>query len=144
MADTSRPPVSDAEREILRVLWDLGPGTVREVQDRLVETGCDWQRSTVITLLQRLETKGYVGSDRSAHAFVFRAIVSRDELVHQRMRELADELCDGRAAPLLLSFAQRQRFSASEIDELRQMVDELAKKSAAGRRAKGDSTRGES
>jgi len=143
MADLSRPPVSDAEREILRVLWDLGPGTVREVQERLLDIGCDWQRSTVITLLQRLEAKGYVDSDKSAHAFVFRAVVSRDDLVHQRMRELADEFCDGRAAPLLLSFAQRQRFSASEIDELRRLVDDLAKKSAAGRRAKGDSSRGE-
>jgi predicted transcriptional regulator len=143
MADTNRPPVSDAEREILRTLWDTGPGTVREVQERLVNSGCDWQRSTVITLLQRLETKGYVDSDKSAHAFVFRAVVSRDDLVHQRMCELAEELCDGRAAPLLLSFAQRQRFSPAELDELKNLVDELAKKSAAGRRAKGDTTRGE-
>jgi len=125
MSESIRPPVSEAEREILQVLWDQGPGTVREVQDRLA---ADWQRSTVITLLQRLETKGYVDSDKSGHAFVFRAIVSRDELVHQKMRELADDFCGGRAAPLLLSFAQRQRFSAEEVAELRQLIDGLAAK----------------
>jgi BlaI family transcriptional regulator, penicillinase repressor len=134
MSETPRPDVSDAEREILRVLWEGGPGTVRDVQDRLVDTKSGWQRSTVITLLQRLEAKGYVDSDKSSHAFVFRAVVSRDDLVHQRMRELADELCDGRAAPLLLSFAQRQKFSAAEIEELRRLVDDLASRSSRGKR----------
>jgi BlaI family transcriptional regulator, penicillinase repressor len=126
MTDPTRPPVSDAERQVLQVLWEHGPGTVREVQERLKETGCDWQRSTVITLLQRLEAKGYVDSDKSSHAFVFHAAVSRDELVHQRMCELANEFCDGNATPLLLSFAQRQRFSESELAELRRLIDDLA------------------
>jgi BlaI family transcriptional regulator, penicillinase repressor len=140
MTDPSRPPVSDAERQVLQVLWELGPGTVREVHERLKESGCDWQRSTVITLLQRLEAKGYVDSDKSSHAFVFRAVVSRDELVHQRMRELADEFCDGNAAPLLLSFAQRQSFSESEIAELRRMINELA---ARNERSHRKHTRGD-
>src|SRR5262245_46363579 len=120
----SRPPVSDAEREVLRELWDAGPGTVRELQQRLA----GWTRSTVITLLQRLEKKGYVASDRSGFAFVFRAIVSREELVHQRVSELAAELYDGQAGPLLLAFAQRQRFTPAELTELRRYLDELASK----------------
>jgi predicted transcriptional regulator len=71
---------------------------------------------------------------------VFRAAVSRDELVHQRMRELADELCDGNAAPLLLTFAQRQRFSDDEIAELRRMIDDLAARNERSHRktSRGD------
>jgi predicted transcriptional regulator len=141
MSDPSRPPVSDAEREILRVLWEQGPATVREVQERLA---ADWQRSTVITLLQRLEAKGYVDSDKSGHAFIFRAIVSRDDLVHQKMRELADELCGGRAAPLLLSFAQRQKFSAEEVAELRKLIDDLSTKSEKRSGRSRDQSRGAS
>ena len=124
----SRPPVSDAEREVLRELWDAGPGTVRELQQRLAAGAPSWTRSTVITLLQRLEKKGYVASDRSGFAFVFRAIVSREELVHQRVSELAAELYDGQAAPLMLAFAQRQRFTPEELAELRRYLDELQSK----------------
>jgi BlaI family penicillinase repressor len=130
MAPQPKPPVSPAEREVLRVLWDHGPATVRQMQERLEGTGPDWQRSTVITLLQRLEKKEYVASDRSRHAFVFRAVVSRDELLHQRMVELADELCDGQPAPLLLAFAERQTFTPDELRELRQLIDDLSQKQA--------------
>jgi predicted transcriptional regulator len=115
-------------------LWEQGPGIVREIQERLAIEGCEWQRSTVITLLQRLERKGYVSSDRSSHAFVFRAAVSRDDLVHQRMLELADELCDGEPAPLLLAFAQRQRFTADELQTLRRMIDQLAAKQGSAKK----------
>jgi len=128
MTAEPRPPVSDAEREVLHVLWEHGPGTVRDVQRRLAQGSAAWTRSTVITLLQRLEKKGYVASDRSGFAFVFRALVTRDELVHQRVAELADELYDGQAAPLMLAFAQRQRFTPQELAELRKLIDELASK----------------
>jgi predicted transcriptional regulator len=121
-----RPSVSDTEREVLHVLWDGGPQTVRDVQEGLVARQLNWQRSTVITLLQRLEKKGYVDSDRSSHAYVFSAAVTRDELVHQRLQEVADELCAGAAAPLLLAFAQHQSFSASELAELKCLIDELS------------------
>jgi predicted transcriptional regulator len=134
MDPTQRPPVSDAEREILRVLWDQGPRTAREVLEHLSAAGVDWQRSTVITLLQRLEKKGYVASDRTGHAFVFRAAVSREELMHQRLVELASELADGRPAGLLLAFAERHAFTAAELDELRRLVDELAAKHAKKKR----------
>ena len=122
----ARPPVSDSEREIMLVLWDLGPQAVRGVQEGLAARDFVWQRSTVITLLQRLEKKGYVQSDRSRHAYVFSAAISRDELVNQRLREVADELCDGASAPLLLAFAQQQPLSADELASLRRLVDELA------------------
>ena len=124
----TRSPVSDSEREILQILWNGGPQTVRAVQKEIAARQPVWQRSTVITLLQRLEKKGYVASDRSAHAFIFRAAVTRDELVNQRLQEVADELCDGAAAPLLLAFAQQQDLSQEEISELRNLIDQLAKR----------------
>ena len=128
MQEPERLPMSDAEREVLLVLWDHGPKTVREMLPLLTEQGQAWARSTVITLLQRLEKKGYVDSDKSRHAFVFRAIVSREEAMHARMVDLAGELCDGDALPLVLAFAERHRFSAKEIERFRKMIDELEPK----------------
>jgi BlaI family penicillinase repressor len=126
--ESERLPMSDAEREVLRVLWEHGPKTVREVLSLLTEQGQEWARSTVITLLQRLEKKGYVDSDKSLFAFVFRAIVSREEEMHARMIDLAGELCDGDALPLVLAFAERHKFSADEIERFQNMIDTLQPK----------------
>lgn len=134
MGEKPRLPLSDAEHEVLLSLWDHGAGTVREIQDRLTGQGQEWTRSTVITLLQRLERKGYVASDKSQFAFVFRAAVSREDVVHQRMTELADELSAGEAAPLVLAFAERHRFTAAEIEKFRQMIDQMEIKRTAKRK----------
>ena len=132
----ARSLVSDTERDVLHVLWNGGPQTVRDVQVGLATRHLVWQRSTVITLLQRLEKKGFVASDRSNHTYVFRAAVTRDEMVNQRLQEVADELCNGSSAPLLLAFAQHQSLSASELTELKQLVDELAARHSNDKRRK--------
>ena len=125
MSDDDRLPMSDAEREVLKVLWDLGPQTVRDVLTQLTNRGQDWSRTTVITLLQRLEGKGYVVSDKSQFAFVFRAVVTREEEMHARISDLAGKLCDGDAVPLMLAFTERHKFSAEELARFRQMIEQL-------------------
>ena len=132
---SGRPAMSDAEREVLRVLWDHGPQTVRNILPLLKSQGQEWTRSTVITLLQRLEKKGYVASDKSLFAFVFRPIVSREQVMHACMVDLAGELCEGDAMPLVLAFAERHRFSADELARLRKLIDDLdAKRGKRGSR----------
>ncbi len=128
MAQQHRPAMSDAEREVLKVLWDVGPGTVRAILRVLTQQGRQWSRSTVITLLQRLEKKGYVASDRSSFAFVFRAIVTRGDVAQQRLNELAGELYAGDAAPLVMAFAERHRFTNDEVKQFREMIEQLESK----------------
>ena len=125
MSDDDRLPMSDAEREVLKVLWDLGPQTVRDVVTQLTNRGQDWSRTTVITLPQRLEGKGYVVSDKSQFAFVFRAVVTREDEMHARISDLAGKLCDGNAVPLMLAFTERHKFSAEELARFRQMIEQL-------------------
>ena len=115
MAESQRLPMSDAEREVLKVLWEHGALVVRDVSAKIAEAGQEWSRSTVITLLQRLEKKGYVQSDKSQFAFVFRAVVSREDEMRARMKGLASELCDGEALPLVLAFAEQHRFAPEEV-----------------------------
>ena len=120
-----RLAVSDTELEVLKVLWEQGPGTVREIASVLRRHGRSWAYNTVLTLLQRLEAKGYVGADKSGLAHVFRAIVSRDELLRDHLRELTDELCEGTPTPLVLALVEGYRFTAEEIAHLRQLLDRL-------------------
>ena len=77
----SQPGLSESEVEVLKVLWDLGPSTVRAVNRELTSRGRRWAYTTVSTLLLRLSTKGCVAGDSSAVPHVYRATVSRDELV---------------------------------------------------------------
>jgi predicted transcriptional regulator len=118
-------PVSEAELEVLKVLWENGPATVRAVNEVLRGQGRNWAYTTVQTLLQRLETKGHVRCDRGGAAHVFEAAVSRDQLLGQRLRDLAEQLCDGASSPLLLALVEGGSFTPEEIAQLRRLLDRL-------------------
>ena len=125
-----RPALSDSEREVLRVLWDHGPRPIREINQVLESQGRRWAYTTVATLLQRLVVKKFVASDSSAVPHVYRARVSRDELLDRRLKDAAEELCDGRAAPLVLALVQGNQFSPDELARLRRLLDEAAARSS--------------
>jgi predicted transcriptional regulator len=134
-----QPSISDAELEIMKVLWDQGPGTVREIIGRLHDQSRAY--NTVLTLLQRLQTKGFVVSDKKEIAHVFRATVSRERLLRRRLKDLANELCDGTATPLVLALVEGQRFKPEEIERFRRLLDKLEDKgedSERGQQAAGE------
>jgi predicted transcriptional regulator len=127
MAD-SKPGLSEAEMEVLKALWGHGPGTVRQINTILGGQGRRWAYTTVLTLLQRLQAKGYAASETSGVAHVYRAAITREQLVERRLKDTADELCDGSAAPLLLALMQGNRFSAEELARFRRLLDEAGGK----------------
>jgi predicted transcriptional regulator len=124
MAD--RPGLSEAEMEVLKALWAHGPGTVRRVNELLA--GRRWAYTTVLTLLQRLVAKGYAASEAAGVAHVFRATVTREEVLERRLKETADALCDGSAVPLVLALVQGNKFSQEELARFRRLLDEAAGK----------------
>ena len=119
------PSVSDAELEVLKVLWAGGPATVRDVAKTLRGQRRRLAYNTVLTLLSRLREKGFVEADRRDTAHVFRASVSRDELVGSSLSALADRVCDGTASPLLLALVRDPRLSSADIAHLRKLLDDL-------------------
>ena len=119
------PPISDTELDVLKVLWEHGPATVRQVNAVLRRRGRRYAYTTVLTLLQRLEAKGHVTSDKGGVAHVFSAAVSRDGLLRRRLDELANELCDGTATPLVQALVEGHRLTPDDIDQLRRLLDEL-------------------
>jgi predicted transcriptional regulator len=77
-------------------------------------------------------TGRYVASDKSGYAFLFRAAVTREDLLSKRLSELADDLCDGQWMPLLLAFARREKLKPNEVAEVQRLVDELSQRRARG------------
>ncbi len=117
-----------AELEVLKALWDHGPATVRQVMNHLHERGRQLAYTTVMTFLSRLEQKGYVCSDKSETAYVYKPAVSRDKVTQTRLRTLIEQLYDGAAAPLVLQLVRQERFSAAEIAQLQNLIDQLDRK----------------
>jgi predicted transcriptional regulator len=117
--------LSDAELAVLRVLWDHGPMTVREVMQHLHERGRRVAYTTVMTFLSRLEQKGVLTSDKGDVAYVYRPRVTREHVTQTRLRAVLDELFDGAAGPAVLHLVENQRLTPEERARLRAMIDEL-------------------
>ena len=114
-----------AELEVLRVLWDEGSGTVREVLTRLHDHGRKVAYTNVLTFLTRLEQKGFVTSNKYALAYVYRAKVTRERVSKSHLYKLVNQLYDGAVGPLVLQLVRMEQLSADEISELQQLIDRL-------------------
>jgi len=117
----ARPPAEDVtstELAILQVLWDQGETTRRRVADVVYPGGSEAHYATVQNLLGRLERKGFVRSNREGNVVVFTSAVDRDELIRRRLQGLADTLCGGAAAPLIMNLVRSQPLSAAEVEQL--------------------------
>lgn len=124
MAPRSRD-LGVAELEVLNVLWDHGPCTVRQVMRHLHAAGRRVAYTTVLTFLTRLEQKGVVDSDKSGIAYVYRPAVTRNRIRKTRLKNLVEQLYDGAAGPMVLHLIRTQRFSPEEIEALRELIDHL-------------------
>jgi BlaI family penicillinase repressor len=121
---TSLPRPTPGELEILRVLWDRGPSTVREVQDALgPEKAAGY--TTVLKLLQIMAEKDLVRRDESARAHVYAARVPETQTQRQLVRDLVDRAFGGSAAQLVVQALSGRRASAEEIGRIRRLLDEI-------------------
>jgi BlaI family transcriptional regulator, penicillinase repressor len=123
-----KPDVTDAELAVLQALWDHGPQTIRQLTDRLYPANTEATYATVQKLLERLEGKGHVRRDRRERTHRFSAATGRDALVSHRLRSVAEQLCGGLMGPLLTHLVKAEGLSAHERQELRQLIDELDRK----------------
>ena len=128
--------VSNAELDVLKVLWTVPSGSVRSIHDSLQAGGKVWAYNTVQTLLNRLCEKGFVDAEREGRAVEYTVVASRDDLVRQQLDGIADKICGGSSAPLVQSLFEGRKFSKAEIRDFRKLLDDLesdARGSATGR-----------
>jgi predicted transcriptional regulator len=121
-----RPPtIPDSELDVLRVLWDRQQATVREVLETLRSAGREWSYATVATLLDRLETKGVVTSDRSELAFVYKPAITPQEVQQKRLKNLVDKLYQGEPGLLVLHLLKSHPLDPKQASEVRSLLDEM-------------------
>ncbi|HEU5116152.1 MAG TPA: BlaI/MecI/CopY family transcriptional regulator [Isosphaeraceae bacterium] len=121
-----RPPsIPDSELDVIKVLWDRGQGTVREILETLKAAGRQWSYATVATLLDRLESKGMVASDRSELAFVYRPLVSENEVQRKRVSNLVEKLYGGQPGQLVLHLLKSHPLDPTEASAVRSLLEEM-------------------
>ena len=135
MAGT-KSDVTPAELAVMQSLWQHGKTTTRQITDDLYPGGSTSHYCTVQKLLERLEAKGYVGRDRSEAVHRFEALAKRDALIGVRLQAVAESLCDGSFAPLLMHLVERHKLSAEERKSLRELVARSESKAAAKHKSK--------
>jgi predicted transcriptional regulator len=118
--NTPRP--TDAELEILRVLWERGPSTVRQVHELLAsrETGY----TTTLKLMQIMADKGLVTRDESSRTHVYTARASQETTQRQLVNDLVQRAFGGSAAELVLRALASHKTSDRELEEIRRLIDE--------------------
>jgi predicted transcriptional regulator len=117
------PRPTDAELEILRALWELGPATVRQVHEALSRTR-DTGYTTTLKLMQIMADKGLVTRNESARTHVYGARVSQEHTQRQLVNDLVERAFGGSAAELVLRALSSHRASESELREIRKLIDE--------------------
>ena len=123
---TELPKPTDAELEILCVLWSRGPSTVRDVHDVIADRK-PTQYTTVLKQLQVMSEKGLVCRDESQRSHVYRAARPRDWTQQQLAGDLLRRAFEGSAGSLVMGALSAQKISKRELKELRRVLDEYEK-----------------
>jgi BlaI family transcriptional regulator, penicillinase repressor len=123
MKDATPQKPTAAELQILQVLWERGPSTVREVQEALqAEKALGY--TTVLKLMQIMTTKGLVRRNEDQRAHVYEAQQPAEKTKRQLAADMLERVFDGSARELMLHALAAQRSSRQEIEELRSLLDE--------------------
>jgi BlaI family penicillinase repressor len=117
------PPITDAEWEVMNVLWEDAPLTAIEVADTLAAR-TQWHPKTVKTLLGRLVRKGVLGYRTDGNRYVYSPAIPRQSYVRQESASFLERVFGGETAPMLVHFVRNTRLTSDEIDELRRILDE--------------------
>lgn len=117
------PPPTDAELEILRVLWESGPSTVREIHERLGATKTVGY-TTILKQMQVMHRKGLLRRSERFRSHVYEATRTRPATERQIVTAMLSSVFDGSARGLLQSVLAGRKVDTDELDEIRQLLDE--------------------
>jgi len=107
----------------MKIVWRRGTATVRDVYEDLRETR-RVAYTTVMTMLNVLEAKGYVTKETSARAFRYRATQAEHAVVTSMVREFVNRVFDGASRPLLVHLSKDRKLTARERQQLRRLIED--------------------
>ena len=124
---SKKPVLTSQELEIMKVVWRSGASTVRDVYETLLENR-KIAYTTVMTMMNILEQKGYLKKSQKDRAYVYQATRPQKQVIRGMVREFVDRVFNGSAEPLLLHLVEDRQLSQQDIEEIRRMLRESSGK----------------
>ena len=121
-------PISEAQREIMNIVWDQGEVGVADVW-RILSTRRPVARNTVLTLITRLVDRGWLEPRRVGNAFRYTAARPREQSRAEEIRRLVDMVFEGSAEGLVMSLLEGGGLKPEESDRIRSMILKASRKS---------------
>jgi BlaI family penicillinase repressor len=119
----SSATLTPQELELMKIVWQKGEATVRDVYETLLERR-RIAYTTVMTMMRVLEKKGYVKTHRVNRAYVYRPTRPERQVLRSMVREFVDRVFNGSAQPLLVHLVEDRRLSSQELEELERLIRE--------------------
>lgn len=110
------PQISEAEFEVMKVIWKHAPISTNEITDRLTQT-TKWSPKTIQTLIKRLVTKGALSYEKQSRVFVYTPLIKEKEYIRQESRYYHGDI-----TAMLSAYIEDDKLSESEIDALRSLL----------------------
>lgn len=129
--------ITAAELRILKILWQIGNGTVRDVKDQLAAESEEAPAyTTVMTLMNQLAAKSALHVDRGRQPFVYKPAVQRERVLTQRLRQFVENVFDGQAGELVLRLVEQAEISPEDLKRIEAKIDAKEKSPAKGKSKK--------
>jgi predicted transcriptional regulator len=124
MTSGKKLTLTELELEIMKVIWDREPCTVRQVYEELLEKK-KIAYTTVMTMMGILEEKGHLRRKKDGRAFVYGTVHSRRKVVATMVEDLVTRLFDGSAKPLVLNLVRERKLSKKDLHEIFKILEEM-------------------
>ena len=121
------PQISEAEFEVMKVIWKHAPISTNEITEKLTQT-TKWRPKTIQTLIKRLVTKGALSYEKQSRVFVYTPLIEEKEYIGQESCSFLERYYDGDITAMLSAYIKDDKLSESEIDTLRSLLMEGSKK----------------
>lgn len=138
MTQSDLSPLSEAQREIMEIVWEQQEATVSEVRETLLKSR-DVARNTVQTVMVRLEEKGWLKHRTSGRTFVYSANVPRRSSLGAKVAQMVDHMFAGSADELMTALLEYRGLSDAEAERIRAMIDQAESPVDANSKAKANS-----
>ena len=119
------PHISEAEFEVMKIVWKSAPINTNEITERLLKT-TSWSAKTIQTLIKRLVTKGALTYEKQDRVFVYTPLVEENEYISQQSNSFIKRFYDGDISAMLSAYLENNQLSETELNHLRSL---LSKKS---------------
>lgn len=116
--------ISEAEAVIMQILWEKNPLSADEVISALSSQQA-WQEATVKTLLNRLLKKGAINATLEGRRYFYSPVLKREQWINAESKGFLDRMFNGKVAPLVAHFSERNKLTKSDIAELKLLIKRL-------------------